>query len=167
MPRLRTGIYFGFDFRNRARIATARSLFIRGYPDQASRIARETVAHATTLGNPVIDHAQRHSLAPGFVAGAGVKGELAIRRDDVDTRIRAVRDAFHTLSTAFLGTIAEGLSTIGQCEDPLATANEAIGMAERQGDMFGMPDLMRVKADILGRCLGWSGTRPDPSGQRR
>jgi predicted ATPase/DNA-binding winged helix-turn-helix (wHTH) protein len=184
--RIRGGIDFGFDHRNRARITMARNLFMHGYPDQASRMARETVVDAATLEHPVtlcialiwavyvhiwsgelqkaeedivrfFEHAQRYSLAPYLAVGAGVQGELAIRRGDVGAGIRAVRDALRTLhadryellSTAFLGAIAEGLATLGQFEDALAAADAAIELVERQGDLIVMPDLLRIKADIL------------------
>jgi hypothetical protein len=45
-------MYFGYH-RNRARIALARTLWLRGCPDQAVRVARETVDEAAGIGHPV------------------------------------------------------------------------------------------------------------------
>ena len=45
--------HFGFDYRNRARIALARTLWLEGYPDRAAMVARQTVEEAETFNHPV------------------------------------------------------------------------------------------------------------------
>src|ERR1700678_2523942 len=96
--------HFGFDYRNRARIALARNLWLEGRAASAVTVARRTVREAETVDHPVtlcialiwavsvhlwigdldsaeecidrlIVQANRHSLAPYQAAGEGVKGE--------------------------------------------------------------------------------------------
>ena len=98
--------HFGFDYRNRARIALARALWLEGLPEQAVTVARETVAEAEGFNHPVtlcialiwavsvflwngdlncaeehidkfIDQADRYSLAPYQAVGAWCKGRAA------------------------------------------------------------------------------------------
>jgi hypothetical protein len=118
--------HFGFDYRNRARIALARALWLEGFSDQAQIVARETVAeadHPVTLcialiwavsvfmwngdldaGEAHIDRfieqADRYSLAPYQAVGRGVKGELLVRRGEPESGIaelRAALEALHSL----------------------------------------------------------------------
>ena len=114
-------VYSGFDLRNRACIALARTLWLQGYPSQAVEHARRAVDDARQLGHPVtlcialiwavsvyvwvgdleraeqdidrfIANAEAHSLSPYLVVGRGVKGELAVRRGDAARGVKAVRD---------------------------------------------------------------------------
>ena len=128
-PRVSTRfntIQIGFEYHNRARITLARNLWLRGYPDQAARVARETVEEAAALQHPVtlcmaliwavtvfawrrdwpsveetiarfVRVADRHSLAPYQAAGRGVRGELALRRGDLAAGIAALRASLEAL----------------------------------------------------------------------
>jgi predicted ATPase/DNA-binding winged helix-turn-helix (wHTH) protein len=178
--------HFGFDYRNRARISFARTLWVEGYPDRAAMVARQTVEEAETFDHPVtlcmaliwaasvfiwsgdlatadeyidrfIAEADRHSLAPYQAVGRGVKGELSVRRGEAEaglTLLRGALEAVHAhryelLTTAFNSAMAEGLAMAGQCDQALETIDETIALVERCGDMFLMPDLLRIKAEIL------------------
>jgi predicted ATPase/DNA-binding winged helix-turn-helix (wHTH) protein len=184
-PRITT-MYFGFHHRNRARIALARTLWLRGWPDQAVRVARETVEEAAGIGHPVtlcialiwavsvyhwigdlalaegsierfIAHANRHSLAPYYAVGLGAKGELSVKRGDAEEGVDMLRraleslhaDRYELLTTVFNSTLAEGLARIGHLGDALATVDETIALVERSGDLFNLPELLRIKGDFL------------------
>ena len=188
-PRVSRGfntIQIGFEYHNRAHITLARNLWLRGYPDQAEAVARETVEEAAGLEHPVtlcmaliwavtvfawrrdwasveeaidrfIAHAEKYSLAPYLGAGTGVKGELSIRRGDVIIGIQALRyglEALHAgryelLTTELVSALAEGLALTGQSQEALATIDRAIEQAALHGRYFTMPELLRIKADIL------------------
>jgi predicted ATPase/DNA-binding winged helix-turn-helix (wHTH) protein len=119
-------IQIGFDYHYRARIARARNLWLRGYPDQAARVARETVAEAAALDHPVtlcmaliwavtvfawrrdmreieshIDRfgaiADRYALTPYQAASQGVRGAMAIRRGDVVAGVESLQLGLKTL----------------------------------------------------------------------
>jgi predicted ATPase/DNA-binding winged helix-turn-helix (wHTH) protein len=179
-------MYFGFHHRNRARIALARTLWLRGWPDQAVRVARETVEEAAGIGHPVtlcialiwavsvyhwvgdlarveesverlIAHANRHSLAPYYAVGLGAKGELSVKRGDAEEGVGMLRraleslhaDRYELLTTAFNSKLAEGLARIGHMDEALATVDETIVLVERSGDLFNLPELLRIKGDFL------------------
>ena len=118
--------HFGFDYRNRARIAFARTLWLEGYPDQAAMVARQTVEEAEAFDDPItlcialiwavsvsfwrgdlaavdkyidrfIAEADKHSLRPYQTVGRGVKGELSVKRGDTEAGIPLLRDAIETL----------------------------------------------------------------------
>ena len=110
-PRCRrTGtVYLVMDHHNRASILLARTLWLQGYSAQAVERARETVADAAGMDNPMtlyialiwavpmflwagdfesaeeytvrfVAHAETHSLGPYSAVGRGFTGALAIRR---------------------------------------------------------------------------------------
>ena len=178
--------HFGFDYRNRARIALARTLWLEGYPDRAAMVARQTVEEAEAVNHPVtlcialiwavsvsiwegnlsvaeeyidrfIGEAERHCLAPYQAVGCGVKGELAVKRGQAETGISLLCDAlemlhghrYELLTTTFNCALAEGLAIAGRSEEALALIDQTIALVERNGDLFMMPELLRVKADIL------------------
>jgi predicted ATPase/DNA-binding winged helix-turn-helix (wHTH) protein len=179
-------IHFGFHYRNRARIALARTLWLSGWPDQAVRLARQAVDEAGAIGHPVtlcialiwavsvfhwvgdcasaedsigrfIAHANRHSLAPYYAVGRGMTGELLVKRGQAEAGMELLRGARETLradryelvTTAFHSALAEGLAMTGRIELALVTINETIALVERNGDLFNMPELLRIKGDFL------------------
>jgi predicted ATPase/DNA-binding winged helix-turn-helix (wHTH) protein len=184
--------HFGFDYRNRARIAFARTLWLEGYPDQAAMVARQTVEEAEAFDHPVtlcialiwavsvfiwqgdlaaadeyidrfIAEANKHSLRPYQAVGRGVKGQLSVRRGEAEAAIPLLRDTLETLhahryellTTVFNSALAEGLAMAGRSGQALAMIDETIALVERNGDLFAMPELQRIKGAILT-------TSPDP-----
>jgi predicted ATPase/DNA-binding winged helix-turn-helix (wHTH) protein len=179
-------IHFGFHYRNRARIALARTLWLNGWPDQAVRLARQAVDEARDIGHPVtlcialiwavsvfhwvgdcasaeesidrfIAHADRHSLAPYYAVGIGMTGELAIKRGQAEAGMERLHNAMETLhadryelmTTSFHSALVEGLAMTGRRDQALVTISETIDLAERNGDLVNMPELLRIKGDIL------------------
>jgi predicted ATPase/DNA-binding winged helix-turn-helix (wHTH) protein len=179
-------IHFGFHHRNRARIALARTLWLQGCPDQAVRLARETVEEASAIGHPVtlcialiwavsvfhwvgdcasaeesierfIAHADRYSLAPYHAVGLGMKGELTVKRGKAEAGIELLRsclvtlheDRYELMTTAFHGALAEGLAMTRRIDRALVTIDETIALVERNGDLFNMPELLRIKGEFL------------------
>ena len=127
--------FFGFDHRIYAPISLARALWLRGFADQARSIAKTAVEEAAsgvrplsicvslTYGSPVflwsgdlhatddyverlIEYAGRHSLEPYRAAGLGLKGAVAIVRDELESGIELLRGALKTLTTLKLESIA-------------------------------------------------------------
>lgn len=178
--------HFGFDHRNRAGIALARTLWLQGYADQAVAVARQTVEEASTLDHPVtlcialiwavsvflwvgdwtsaeenierfIAHADRYSLAPYQAVGLGVKGELSVKRGEAEAGIHLLRAALETLhahryellTTAFNITVVEGLALTGRYDQALETIDQTTALVVSNGDLFTMPELLRIKGDLL------------------
>ena len=182
-----TTIYFGFDHRNRAGIALARTLWLQGQVVEATHTARRTVAQAEALGHPVtlcialiwavsidlwaadldsaeanierfVDCASAHSLGPYLAVGRGFQSHVAIRRgrDPLDAvavirrSAQELKDArYELLSTDFLLALAEGLQAMGRDDEALVQIDSAIEDVRRNGDLFYLPELLRVRAMLL------------------
>jgi predicted ATPase/DNA-binding winged helix-turn-helix (wHTH) protein len=117
---------FGFDPRIFALVGLARTLWLRGFSDQALRIVQNALDEAASRGHPVsvcvslvyvstlllwtgdllkagdlieqlIVYAGRYSLAPYRVLGIALKGELAIAREEPEAGLDLLRGALETL----------------------------------------------------------------------
>ncbi len=183
-----SSIYSGFDLRNRACIALARTLWLQGHPAQAVVLAQRAVDEARQLDHPVtlcialiwavsvylwvgdlaraerdidrfIVYAEAHSLTPYLAVGRGVKGELAVRRGDAARGVQAIRDCllelresrYELLTTAFNLTLAEGLTALGETGEALRLLDDTLALVHAKGDLYNLPELLRVKARALSR----------------
>jgi tetratricopeptide (TPR) repeat protein len=107
----------------------------------------------------LVAHAERHSLGPYQAVGRGLRGELSIKRGDPEGGLELVRGCLETLhdsrhlllTTVFASDLAEGLATVGQLDNALATIDRAIAQIVGTGDSFDMPEMLRIKGDILSR----------------
>jgi predicted ATPase len=113
-------IQFGCDHRTRALVALARTLWLQGYPDQAVKVARQTIHEADQFKHPVslssaliwtssvfiwsgdwttaeaiierlVAHAARHSLGPCRAVSLGLTGSLFIRRGNAQCGVQLLR----------------------------------------------------------------------------
>ena len=173
---------------DRCRIALARTMWVLGLPDQAARIARQTVnprgtteplsfsialiwgtsvfqwsgdlAGAEDCIERLMSHAERHSLAPYQAVGFGLKGEVLIRRGNVSAGIDLLRSSLATLhavryelyTTGLSSTLSEGLAMTDRLDEALLTIEETIGVVERNGGLFNMPELQRLRGEFLARA---------------
>jgi predicted ATPase len=55
------------------------------------------------------------------------------------------------LTTVFASDLAEGLAMVGQFDKALATIDRAIAQIVGTGDSFDMPEMLRIKGEILTR----------------
>jgi predicted ATPase/DNA-binding winged helix-turn-helix (wHTH) protein len=179
--------YFGSVNRIGAKVALARVLWLRGFPDRALRIAQNAIdemsrgrnhpvsictsllyggsvifwtgnlTKAWELVEQLIAHAGRHSLEPYRAAGIGLKGELQVARDEAPAGIESLREAleimqveqYNVVRTTVVGALAQGLRKMGQLEEALFTINGAIVRSTHTGAEFDLPELLRIKAQIL------------------
>jgi predicted ATPase/DNA-binding winged helix-turn-helix (wHTH) protein len=178
--------FVGFDHRTYAPVSLTRALWLRGFADRARSIAKAAIDEAVSgvhaistcvsmaYGSPVflwsgdlhatddyverlIEYAGRHSLEPYRAVGVGLKGAVAIARDELETGIKLLRGALEILTTLrlnifvteFMGALADGLRKRGQLEEAILTINQAIGRATDRGSTFDMAELLRIKAQIL------------------
>jgi predicted ATPase/DNA-binding winged helix-turn-helix (wHTH) protein len=118
--------FFGYDQRIRALVALARALWLRGFSDQALRIAHRAIDEAVSRDHPVsvcisliysgsvflwtgdlqraenlaerlIAYAERYSLAPYRAVGVAQKGELAVSRGEGEAGLGLLQSALATL----------------------------------------------------------------------
>lgn len=112
---------------------------------------------AESMIERLIDHAARHFLGPYHAVGIGQKGALLLLRGDVADGMDHLRRSQATLyatrhrimTTVFGTALAEGLASQGQPEEALRTIDEAIAQIGDHGESFDMPEMLRVKGDIL------------------
>ncbi|WP_027531256.1 winged helix-turn-helix domain-containing protein [Bradyrhizobium sp. WSM3983] len=114
-------------------------------------------ASAESLIDRLIDHAAQHFLGPYHAVGIGQKGELLLRHGDIAGGIDHLRRSQATLyatrhrimTTVFATALAEGLAAQNEAEEALRTIDEAIAQIGDHGESFDMPEMLRVKAEIL------------------
>jgi predicted ATPase len=102
-------------------------------------------------------HASRHSLGPAEAVAIGFEAELEIARGAPTTAVNLLRRALATLQagryqalwTTFSRALAEGLAQIGDFNEAVATTDAALAWAEERGGTYDVPDLLRVKGQIL------------------
>jgi len=161
------------------------TLWLRGYPAQASVCAHRAIADAERIDHPVslaivlaaitvllstdeIQAAEQHldwfisraatqSFGPYLDVGQGLKGELAIRRGDVEAGIEMLRDClgrlhaanYERFTTRFHLMIARGFAGSGRFMEAVTLMDETMGMVEASGGTTYSPELLRLKGSIL------------------
>jgi len=104
-----------------------------------------------------IAYAESHSLTPYLAVGRGVKGELALRSGDPARGVAAIERClvelhelrYELLTTAFNLTLAEGLILIGRIGEAVALLDQTLAHVHANGDLYNLPELLRVKARAL------------------
>jgi predicted ATPase/DNA-binding winged helix-turn-helix (wHTH) protein len=112
----------------------------------------------------LIARARSYSLGPYLALGRGFRGQLAILRGDAQSGVEALRSClpelhaarYELLTTPFNISLAQGLAAIGSFGEAMTLIDETIRQVEANEDLVYMPELLRVKANIL-----LSGPRPN------
>jgi predicted ATPase/DNA-binding winged helix-turn-helix (wHTH) protein len=129
-----------------SRIYTATMFLWRGDWEAAEEGIRKLIAEA-----------KQYSLDPYQAVGLGLQGELLLNQGDYGRSIPLLRRSLDILATEqhlilapqFARALAEGLAATGQFEEALATIERAIAQRDRSGASFDMPEMLRIKAQIL------------------
>jgi hypothetical protein len=104
-----------------------------------------------------IARAETHSLGPYHAVGRGYKGQLAVLRGDTARGIENLQSAlvdlhavrYELLTTAFSISLVEGLAALRRFDEAIKLVDEAMRMVEDNGDASYMPELLRVKGNVL------------------
>jgi len=115
------------------------------------------LAAAERLTAILLDHTEKHSLDSFHPFGLGFAGELSATRGNFVVGVRllracldGLRETLHrTFYVVFLGGLAKALAAIGNVEEGLITIDEALGRAEHNGEAWYMPELLRIKGEVL------------------
>jgi len=115
------------------------------------------LAAAEEYADRLVAHAQSHSLGPYLHVGHGYKGTLAIRRGNAKGGVDTLQDCLKQLhavhyevrNTEFKIVLAQGLLAIGQVDKAITLVDDAISQAEENGDLFFMPEALRVRGCTL------------------
>jgi predicted ATPase/DNA-binding winged helix-turn-helix (wHTH) protein len=105
----------------------------------------------------LLDHSAKHVLALWHAWARCLEGVLFIKRGDVETGLRLLRTALDELregkfaltSTIFLSALAEGLAGVGQVTEGIAAIDEALARSERNEERWYVPELLRVKGELV------------------
>jgi predicted ATPase/DNA-binding winged helix-turn-helix (wHTH) protein len=105
----------------------------------------------------LISHAQSHSFGPYLAVAQGYEGMLAIARGEASVgveRLRRCLERLHVmryemLNTDFKISLVQGLVAVGEGSDGLALVDQTIGQVEANGDLLRMPEVLRVKGNVL------------------
>jgi predicted negative regulator of RcsB-dependent stress response len=113
-----------------------------------------------TAGNSIArlkDLAEKHGLGGYYASGLGFEGQLAARRGDFAAGERLLRASLDGLRQTryevhygpFLASLAEVLAAAGHLDESLAAVDEALARAVRSDAFWWMPELLRVKGEVL------------------
>jgi predicted ATPase/DNA-binding winged helix-turn-helix (wHTH) protein len=105
-----------------------------------------------------ISHAESRSLALFLVVGRGLKGKLALYRGDakgaaesLQTCLRELYAArYELLTTPFSMSLIEAFGASARFAEAIALVDETEKRIEANGDLSFMPELLRVKGNLLG-----------------
>jgi predicted ATPase/DNA-binding winged helix-turn-helix (wHTH) protein len=117
------------------------------------------LAAAGHYADMLLDHAKRHALVHWQLYGWGYQGAVAIRRGDVATGLRLLRSCYEELGETGITAprfmrfaavdMAEGLAKTGQIADAFDAIDDAIARAERTEELWQLPELLRVKGEMV------------------
>jgi predicted ATPase len=105
----------------------------------------------------LLDYSAKHVLVFWHAWARCLEGALFIKRGDMETGLRLLRTALDELregkfalpSTIFLSALAEGLAGVGQVTEGIAAIDEALARSERDEERWYVPELLRVKGELV------------------
>lgn len=105
----------------------------------------------------LFSQAEVHSLGPYLAVGRGFMGELAIRRGDADNAIHGLQRClaelhaapYELLTTPLNIALVQGLATTGRVTDAFALIEKTTGLAEANGDLCYLPELLRIRGGLV------------------
>jgi hypothetical protein len=103
-----------------------------------------------------VEHYERHHLSAYGGVGLGLRGILALGRGDADRGVSLLREGlsasrtncYGLMTTGFTSALAEGLAMSARTAEALETLDKQIAQVQENGDLFYMPELLRLKGDI-------------------
>jgi hypothetical protein len=105
----------------------------------------------------LLDYSAKHVLVFWHAWAHCLEGTLFIKRGDVKTGLRLLCAALDELregklalpSTIFVSALAEGLAGVGQVTEGIAAIDEALARSERDEERWYVPELLRVKGELV------------------
>jgi predicted ATPase/DNA-binding winged helix-turn-helix (wHTH) protein len=102
----------------------------------------------------IVARAEAKSLSRTEITG--FKGQLAIHQGNVESGVEALRAAVEVLRvkgfemlTEFKISLVQGLATLGRHNEGMAIVEEAISAVQASGDLCYLPELLRLKGQLL------------------
>jgi len=115
------------------------------------------LASAEEHADRLVSHAESHSFRPYLAVALGYQGMLAIARNQAGVGVDSLRRClvqlhamrYEMLNTDFKISLVQGLVAIGKYGEGLALVDETIGLVQANGDLARMPEVLRVKGNVL------------------
>ena len=112
--------------------------------------------------------AEFHGLGPYRMLAKGFRGELMVRSGDIEsglalieetlTRLHQVR--YELVTTSFMLTVVDGLMQLGRFQEAQERVEACITNSCRNGDMFTLAELLRLKGRALNQMAGATAAEP-------
>jgi tetratricopeptide (TPR) repeat protein len=104
-----------------------------------------------------LDHADCYSLGPYRAAGRGLQGMLALSRGDAEGAVERLQNCldaltaarYEFLATSFRLSLAQALAATNRFVEGMALVDDTIRRVEFNGNLFYLPELLRVKGVLL------------------
>ena len=104
-------------------------------------------------------HAGMHGLASYEAVAAGFRAQTLIARGEVKSGVELLRtalprlhaDRYELYASAFTAELSVGLAELGQLREGLNVLHEAIARVAVEGDVFEMPELLRLRGELEAR----------------
>jgi predicted ATPase len=105
----------------------------------------------------LIAYAEKYSLRSHHAIGLGLKGELSLRKGDTEAGLRllnvsldALEAGLHqTMTPVFASDLAICLARAGRPDEADAAINDAMSCGEPTRPHFYLPEIMRIKGELL------------------
>jgi predicted ATPase/DNA-binding winged helix-turn-helix (wHTH) protein len=115
------------------------------------------LAAAEEFLSTLLNHLADHTLTVWNALGLCLRGLLLVKRGDA-TGLPLLRSALDELRdmrfrlrySAYVGTFANGLGAGGQMTEARAAIEEALEWSERSEERWYMPELLRIKGELVG-----------------
>jgi predicted ATPase/DNA-binding winged helix-turn-helix (wHTH) protein len=112
--------------------------------------------------------AEKHDIRPHLYIGAAFHGIDLVHRGDATRGVKLIREAFHGLAEGgnrimhiLLGPdYVEGLVESGDLDGALEEVEGVLRLVEETGYHYNLPELLRMKGEVLGRLGGSPNARP-------
>ena len=125
-------------------------------------LAMGELSSAEDAISTLVEVATKHRLNLWRLWAHCLRGTLLIRRGMTAEGVAVLRDELNAFRMAgwsmrfpaFLGEFAAGLARVGQVSEALASIEEALARAERDGEMWCTAELTRIKGEIVLRAGG-------------
>jgi predicted ATPase len=112
--------------------------------------------------------AEKHDIRPHLHIGAAFHGIDLVHRGDAPRGVKLIREAFHGLAEGgnrimhiLLGPdYVEGLMESGDLDGALEEVEGVLRLVEETGYHYNLPELLRMKGEVLGRLGGSPTARP-------
>jgi predicted ATPase len=115
------------------------------------------LAAAEYFVGTLLEQSARYGLGGWNAWGRCLKGALLIRLGDAADGLALLRDALEELHqagfplhyTGFLGTLVQGLASVGQVGDALLAIEQVFARSERTEERWYLPELLRLRGELV------------------